>query len=476
MLALALLATGAAFVWRWRLQRHERAAARDLERANRLYATLARANEAALSAQSRDELSQEICEALVGNAGMRLAWIGWEDPRVSQLAIIAVAGEARGYVEGLVISTDPANEKSRGPTGRAVLTGLPQVCQDMETAPDLAPWRERQRHWGIRSSAAVRLLDADGTRGTLTFYSAEPGFFTDEIMRLVMQMVGDFTRALEVLEARRQLAERTTALRESEHRYRSLFEQNHAAILLIDPGDGRIVDANEAAGRFYGYGRRELRQLHISDLNVSPIDVLRAEMSALLESGGSRTYHFVHRLADGARRSVEVVSGPMLIEGRRLLFSIVHDETDRIRAERELRASEERSKLAMEAAHQGAWELDLETGVAQVSPEYARILGYLPQEFSESLAAWSERLHPEDRASAVRAFEDFVNGARRDYHVEFRQRTKSGEWKWVQSHAQIVERNPLGSPRRIIGIHMDITERKQAEQVLRSAAAGAPHF
>jgi PAS domain S-box-containing protein len=141
-----------------------------------------------------------------------------------------------------------------------------------------------------------------------------------------------------VMALRTEMAERAQAeavVRESEDRYRQMFERNLAVKLLIDPDSGTIVDANPAAAEFYGYPLEQLQRLKITDLNVLPPAQVAAEMAQALRE--QRTYFlFRHRLASGAIRDVEVYSGPVDIGGRRLLYSIVHDITQRRQAEQAL--------------------------------------------------------------------------------------------------------------------------------------------
>jgi diguanylate cyclase (GGDEF)-like protein/PAS domain S-box-containing protein len=122
------------------------------------------------------------------------------------------------------------------------------------------------------------------------------------------------------------------ALRASETQYRQMFERHHAIQLLIDPDSGFIVQANQAACDFYGFSADELRTRNITDINTLSKDEVAAEMArASIEQ---RTYFiFQHRLASGAVRDVEVHSGPVSIGGRSLLYSIIHDITERRQAE-----------------------------------------------------------------------------------------------------------------------------------------------
>jgi PAS domain S-box-containing protein len=145
----------------------------------------------------------------------------------------------------------------------------------------------------------------------------------------------------------------------------------------------------------------------------------------------------------------------------------VIDISDRKQSENALRESEERLRLALKAADQGLYDLNLQTGAAIVSPEYARMLGYDPDTFEETNLRWRDRLHPDDIGSTYQAYEDYVSGNRPDYQVEFRQRTQSGDWKWILSVGKIVEWDEAGQPLRMLGIHTDITNRKESEEALK---------
>jgi PAS domain S-box-containing protein len=137
----------------------------------------------------------------------------------------------------------------------------------------------------------------------------------------------------------RKLAE--DALRESEERYREMFEKNQAIQLLIDPASSRIVDANPAACAFYGYSIEEFKTKKITEINMLPDPDVKAELARSVTE--QRKYFvFPHQLASGEIREVEVHASPVQANGRRLIYSIIHDITERHRAEEALRDSEEK--------------------------------------------------------------------------------------------------------------------------------------
>lgn len=159
-------------------------------------------------------------------------------------------------------------------------------------------------------------------------------------------------------------------------------------------------------------------------------------------------------------------------EGKLLFLStIMRDIRASRAAELALRESEEQLRLALAAASQGLYDLDLTTGVAKVSPEYATMLGYDPATFLETNEAWRDRMHPDDQAAVYRTYEDYVAGRLPEYRVEFRQRKRHGGWKWILSLGRIQERAADGRPLRMMGTHTDIDAIKAAEAALRELNA-----
>lgn len=143
--------------------------------------------------------------------------------------------------------------------------------------------------------------------------------------------------------------------------------------------------------------------------------------------------------------------------------AVVQEITSRKQSEAKLHESEERLRLALVAANQGLYDLNVQTGDAIVSPEYAQMLGYDPETFQETNAAWQERLHPDDWEAVSRNYQEYISGKRSDYRVEFRQRTRSGDWQWILSLGKIVAWDASGQPLRMLGTHTDIRDRKTAE-------------
>ena len=128
-----------------------------------------------------------------------------------------------------------------------------------------------------------------------------------------------------------------------------------------------------------------------------------------------------------------------------------------------LQMSEERVRLALSTTQQGLYDLDVQTGKCVVNPEYAAMLGYAYAGFQETFESWRERLHPEDREIVPTVLQEYIAGVRDEYRVEFRLLSSTGGWIWIFSVGAIVAWDAAGKPLRMLGTHLDITARKEAE-------------
>lgn len=170
-----------------------------------------------------------------------------------------------------------------------------------------------------------------------------------------------------------------SALERNRQRFQRMFTNHGAVMLLVDPADGSVVDANTAAAEFYGYPAAELRRLRVSDLNVLDSDeVRRSYEKAAAEQCNS--FVFPHRLADGTIRIVQVHSSPIDDGDRTLLFSIVSDITDDLAARDALTHSEEQFRELAETIGDVVITFDVAGRISWVSPSVRRTLGYEPHD------------------------------------------------------------------------------------------------
>ena len=156
--------------------------------------------------------------------------------------------------------------------------------------------------------------------------------------------IGGIIVYTEVITGRKRAEE---LLQKSEERFRKLFEAHTAVMLIIDPENGNIIDANAAASQFYGWPLEELRQMRMQQINTLSPEAVTAEMEKAATLGHIR-FEFCHRRADGSIRDVEVFSNRVMIEEKAVLYSIIHDITDRKLAERALQEAHDHLEMRVE--------------------------------------------------------------------------------------------------------------------------------
>jgi two-component system cell cycle sensor histidine kinase/response regulator CckA len=144
------------------------------------------------------------------------------------------------------------------------------------------------------------------------------------------------------------------------------------------------------------------------------------------------------------------------------IMAIFEDSTPRAKAEAALASSEERLKLGLESVNEAVWEWRPQKEELYASQGYYTMLGYAPDEIPPSRETWKNLVHPDDLPGVLLQNEqNLLKG--KDYEVEYRMRAKDGNWRWILSRGKTVDRDPDGNPVRMLGTHMDISKRKQAE-------------
>ncbi len=259
--------------------------------------------------------------------------------------------------------------------------------------------------------------------------------------------------------------EHQATLQASEARYRLLAESSPIAVLLLQ--DEKVVFANKAAAN--SAGLNSVDEL----IGVNPLDfvmprdreMLRERMQRRFRGELSLPDRFVLTMqrADGTTFRAEHHVSMVTFDGRPAEQLCSVDLARRDEAREELLESQERLRLAMEATHDGIWDRNLVTGESYFSPRWFTMLGYEPGELAASHDTWLELLHPDDRENADRKVDELIAGETDSFESEFRLRTRSGKWKWILSRARAARRDESGRALRLVGTHVDITERRRME-------------
>ncbi len=282
------------------------------------------------------------------------------------------------------------------------------------------------------------------------------------------ELLGVHGRLEEMVRIRTSQLEKTIVeLQESEERYSTLFKNSYSVMLLVDPESAEIVDANQAACSFYGWNKAELLTKKITDLNIQDKTKIFKNMK-MAKTKMRGHFIFQHRLANGEIKDIEVHSSPVKLNGRDLLYSIIHDITNRIQTEKALAEIELQRREAVNASGVGLWNWLLNTEVVHYSNQWKRQIGYADHEIEDDFHEWEKRVHPEDLPDVTEKIEQFRTELLSQFETEFRFRHKNGSYRWILAKASLIK-DENGHPIRMIGSHLDITQRVLSEKKIEAS-------
>jgi PAS domain S-box-containing protein len=339
----------------------------------------------------------------------------------------------------------------------ALLEGLPEVLAaeaHEKFKKELAHIRDRIQ--SFEHEVEVRTLTGEMRHMAMRWVVA-PG--AEETLSRVLVTTVDITD--------RKLAEE--ALRESEERFRAVFEQAAVGIGLMTPG-GRFLSVNKKLCAIMRRGRDELMAARFDEFTHPDDYRTCVEQITRLISGEISTFTTEMRYApkDGdlmwGNLTVSLIRQPSSDEYA--LLGVVEDITERHGAEDLVRESEERHRLAVEGANDGVWEWDVSSDSIYASDRAFEILGIEPPEDGRiPVEDWLNRLHPGDVGKHMDTLRAHLKGETEFFASEYRVLFGDGTYHWI-AHRGRALRDADGRARRMAGSYSDVTERKRAEEAL----------
>jgi PAS domain S-box-containing protein len=220
-------------------------------RTTRALKTITDCNHVLIHANDESAFLHDICRLLVDIGGYRMAWIGFalQDEK-KLIQPVAVAGFEEGYLDSVRI-TWADDEAGRGPTGTAIRTGTCGINRNSAQNQEFRLWRSEAMKRGYASSIALPLIVGGVTIGALMIYASDPDAFDEEEVELLMQLAADLGYGINTLRMRAEKERADIALRESEQRFRAIFEGAQDCIVLKDRSL-KYTLVNPAAERLYG--------------------------------------------------------------------------------------------------------------------------------------------------------------------------------------------------------------------------------
>jgi PAS domain S-box-containing protein len=304
----------------------------------------------------------------------------------------------------------------------------------------------------VMRNVRLRLADADRIRA-----------MSEDLAARNRELVGQVSDAATAATVREEIAARVA---QSERQYRGLLEAAPDAIIVSDT-EGKILLVNAETERLFGYERAELIG--------QPVDILVPQGARGRHSGHRASYAAHPRTRamgegrklsglrkDGSELPVEISLSPTELPEGLLITTAIRDISARIESEKTLRLTEERHRMAVEVAEMGTWTMNLASGELTWSDEFARLYGFAPAD-SPAREDIVSRIPADERARVGEAVKAAVEG-RSAYDVEYRIMWPDGSIRWIASRGRL-HRNAEGTPVDIQGVIMDVTERRQIEDL-----------
>jgi PAS domain S-box-containing protein len=218
---------------------------------NRVHAVRSAINQAIVREPDLDRILAEACRIAVETGGFRMAWLGLVDPGSGRLVRRAAAAADAGTLEiidTLIVATPPAGCAF---TARALVTGQPEVCEDIEHDPEAASWRQPALERGYRSMASVAIVSNGRTIGAFNIYADRLGAFDAEERRLLGELAGDIGFAIDVHQREQERRRAEAERRAAEDRFRQLAETIQQVFWMTD-AHGTLLYVSPAFETIFG--------------------------------------------------------------------------------------------------------------------------------------------------------------------------------------------------------------------------------
>ena len=257
------------------------------------------------------------------------------------------------------------------------------------------------------------------------------------------------------------------ALRETNETLRALIHASPLAIFALD-SEGKVKMWNPAAERLFGWREHEIFNQRFPILPVDQEEELDLLQKLVCEGKGFTGLETCHSRKDGSSVDISISVAPLpgsepMMTG---IVAVVADISDRKKTEEALRKSEERFHLATRATNDAVWDWDLITNTLWWNENLQTLFGYRPEEIEPGIESWTSRLYPEDKERVLSEIHTAIVAGDQLWSGEYRFRRGDGSYATVLDRGYIV-RDAAGTPVRMIGAMMDITERNHAEEALR---------
>ena len=342
----------------------------------------------------------------------------------------------------------PALAQQRDAEDRAIIeSGLPLINREGQTFFGDADKRERETRWHLTSKIPLR----DATGRIYGIAGINHDITEQKLAEARLQESERFAKStIDALSKHLCVLDETGTIIAVNKAWRDFAAANGGA---ADPELAEGANYLAACENATGDSRAETREFGAGIRAVLQGELANFALEYPCHAPGEQRW-FVGKVS------------PFHGTGPRRVVVTHEDITQRKLAEASLRDAQQKLQTAVRSANIGLWDWDLKTDRVQYSDEWKMQLGYAGAEIGDSVESAKNLMHPEDIDKTFERVGQCLSGALHELEVEFRMRHKDGSYRWLLSRGR-VHRDAQGRPARFVGGHVDITERKQAEQQIR---------
>ncbi len=423
----------------------------------KLYAALLACDHAIIRCTGQAALFESVCNSLVKTGGMQLAWIGMLDVGDQRLWPQAHSGEGWNSEDWMRPISDGDPAPGQGLAGAAIAQERAIWSDDLQDAATFEGLREWTRSEPWRRAVALPLRVGDKACGVLSLHDRNSSVFDRRTRGLLLQLAANISAALATLERTAQREQSEFTMMESEVRYNALFASNPMPMLVIDPSDGRIVDANIRAINFYGWDNATITTKFIQDIHVQSPDEIREAMAQVAATERSHL-DFKHRIANGEVRDVEVFTSPLSFQGQTYLVSAIHDVTEQRMLQAKVHQTQSLMQRFIDQLPGTAFVKDSKLRLLMANRQLGALLGVDPESL---IGKTAHDIFPQEFADFVTLLDQEVlnAGEHRVFEERFQDRHNETSMFVIDDGA---------GQRYLAGLSLDITDRYHAKE--RTAA------
>jgi PAS domain S-box-containing protein/putative nucleotidyltransferase with HDIG domain len=437
-----------------------------LTSSNRALRVLTSINEILTGAESENELLKRVCQVIVHAGDYRLAWVGYnEDDENKSLHVMASAGVDAAFLRHPDLTWAEPEEGDFTP-GEAIRNEQGIVIQDIFSDSDCVPCRDDAKEYGFSSLIALPLSINERVFGVLAIYAADVNTFSTDEINLLSELANDLAFGIQALRTHRDHELVSETLSETEEKFRNLSEQALVGVYLVQDGVFKYV--NPRFAELFGYESGEIiGRLKPEDV-VIPEDwpVVRENLRKRMD-GEVQSMHYEFRVfrKDHSVMDVEVFGNRSIYQGKPAVLGSLLDITQRVHADEAIRASENKFRTIVDAEPECVKLLDTHGNLVEMNPAG---LAMLEVESPEQVIGKS--ILPFVMKKDQPAFKELAGKVLKGESgtLQFEITGSKGTHRFMETHAVPIIDN--GKVSNLLAVTRDISQHKQAEQVLLDSA------